>query len=438
MVDQLQAIFASTRRIPASRGILQARTGRSAGLLARPVVLCHLQQEGITLEEVRADVAIIGGGVMGPSVAYHLRTLNLAQDVVVFEQDPLHMHSSTGLSAGGIRQLFSTAANIALARWSVDFYRRFPEVMATAQGPGPDVGFRQNGYLFLLDKANESALLRRADYQQAHGVELERLTPAQVKERYPELATDDLTGGIFGVEAGFLDPYQVMRGFTDKARELGVRFVPEEAVAIEMSQGRVRAVSSANVRVKADVVVNAAGAWAGKVGRLAGVDVPVVPKARQIYICDVPEDRFANYPLTVDPSGFYFRPEAGGRVLCGKAFDDDPEDFVWDWNRGLFQDAIWPDLATRVPMLERLHLGNGWCGLYEVTPDDNAIIGPHPDLGGFQIIAGFSGHGMMQGPAAGLALAEIIAYGAPRSVAVDGLDLARFAEGRLIQEDAVV
>lgn len=411
----------------------------SASLLTTVRVVCHLHREGITLEEVRADVAIIGGGAMGPSVAYHLRTLGLAENVVVFEQDPLHLHSSTGLSAGGIRQLFSTAANIDLARWSVDFYREFAEATATDAGPGPDIGFRQNGYLFLLDPRNEAGLRRRADFQEAHGVQLERLTPDEVRQRYPDMATDDITGGIFGVEAGFLDPYQVMRGLTDKARSLGVRFIPEEVTAIETADGAVRAVQSPNVRVAAPVVVNAAGAWAGLVGHLAGVEVPVVPQARQIYICQAPEDRFGHYPLTVDPSGFYFRPEAGAaRLLCGKALPDDPKDFIFDWNRGFFTDEIWPGLATRVPLLERLHLESGWCGLYEVTPDDNAIIGPHPDLEGFYVIAGFSGHGMMQGPAAGLALAEMIGLGASRSLDVSGLDARRFAEGRLLREDAVI
>ncbi len=438
MVDHLQAMFAPRRGIPSLFGPGRHRRFCPAGLLGGRQVVCHLQREGITLEEVRADVAIVGGGVMGPSVAYHLRRMNLAENVVVFEQDPLHMHSSTGLSAGGIRQLFSSAANIALARWSVAFYRDFQQATATAQGPGPDVGFRRNGYLFLLDGGNEAGLLRRADFQERHGVELERLGVQELQSRFPELATDGLTGAIFGVQDGFLDPYQVMRGFTDKARELGVRFVPEEVLAIKTSDGAVQAVESASLRVMAPVVVDAAGAWAGAVGRLAGVDVPVVPTARQVYVCQVPEDRFGGYPLTVDPSGFYFRPEAGGRILCGKSFPDDPRDFVWDWNRSLFQDAIWPDLATRVPLLERLHLESGWCGLYEVTPDDNAIIGPHPDLKGFFVIAGFSGHGMMQGPAAGLALAEMIGYGESRSIDVAGLDARRFAEGRLLREDAVV
>lgn len=375
---------------------------------------------------------------MGPSVAYHLRALGLAKDICIFEQDSMHLHSSTGLSAGGIRQLFSSAANIALARASVAFYEKFPEHTATAAGPGPDVGFRRNGYLFLLDEGNEEPLLRRAEFQAAHGVELQHLSPRELAGRYPELSTEDLRGAIFGVRDGFLDPYQVMRGFTDKARELGVRFIPERIEAVEVSSGRVTGVRSEGHHVTADVVVNAAGAWAGEVGRMAGVDVPVVPVSRQVYVCAVPEDRFGGYPLTVDPRGLYFRPETGGRLLVGKSFPDDPQEFIWEWQRGLFNEALWPDLAARVPMLEHIRLETGWAGLYEVTPDDNAIIGEHPDLKGFYIIAGFSGHGMMQGPAAGRALAEMIGHGESRTVDVGGLDLARFAEGRPLQEDAVV
>jgi len=401
-------------------------------------VLCQRQREAIALEDVRADVAIIGGGVMGPSVAYHLRRLGLAASVLVFEQDPLHLRSSTGLSAGGIRQLFSSAANIDLARWSVAFYDRFAEEMATSQGPGPDVGFRRNGYLFLADRRNMDALWRRADVQEAQGVALERLTTEDVHARWPELSLAGLTGAVFGKDAGFLDPYQVMRGFTDKARELGVRFVPEQVVAVESEGGRVRAVRSAGVRVRAQAVVDAAGAWAGKVGRLAGVDVPVVPVARQVYVCRASDDVFSGYPLTVDPGGLYFRPEAGGRVLCGKSFPDDPREFSWNWRRELFEDAVWPDLAGRVPALERLRLESGWCGLYEVSPDDNAIIGPHPDLEGFYVLAGFSGHGMMQGPAAGLALAEMIGHGGAQSFDVGALGCDRFAAGRLLREDAVI
>ncbi len=391
------------------------------------------------MENRTVDVAIIGGGVMGPSVAYHLLSQGLCQSVALFEQDPMHMHSSTGLSAGGIRHLFSSAVNIALATFSVRFYEQFAQHMATEAGPGPDVAFRRNGYLFLLDRQNEESLLRRADFQEREGVELERLDRAALKDRFPEIEVGDLQGGVFGVRDGFLDPYQVMRGFTQKAQELGAQFITERAEAVEVEAGCAVAVRSAGWRVAARLaVVNAAGAWAGDVGRMAGVEVPVVPRSRQVYQVIPPSAAFDRYPLTIDPTGFYFRPETGGRVLVGKSFDDDPRDFVWDWKRNLFLDAIWPDLAARVPVMENLRLESGWAGLYEVTPDDNAIIGPHPDLERFYVIAGFSGHGMMQGPAAGLALAERICLGSYRSVDASGLELRRFAEGREYREDAIV
>ncbi len=376
---------------------------------------------------------------MGPSVAYHLLSQGLCESVALFEQDPVHLHSSTGLSAGGIRHLFSSSVNIALAAYSVRFYERFSELMGTGDGLGPDVGFRRNGYLFLLDAANEASLLQRADFQESEGVALERLDRDRLKDRFPELETGDLVGGIFGVRDGFLDPYQVMRGFSQKAQALGAQFIGERAEAIEVEAGRAVAVRSAGWRVQARLaVVDAAGAWAGEVGRMAGVDVPVVPHSRQVYQIVPPSQAFDRYPLTIDPSGFYFRPETGGRVLVGKSFANDAQAFVWDWNRNLFIDAIWPDLASRVPEMENARLESGWAGLYEVTPDDNAIIGPHPDLDHFFVIAGFSGHGMMQGPAAGLALAERIGHGAYRTIDASGLELRRFAEGREYREDAIV
>lgn len=376
---------------------------------------------------------------MGPSVAYHLLSQGLCESVALFEQDPVHMHSSTGLSAGGIRHLFSSAVNIALATYSVKFYEGFSEAMATDGGPGPDVAFRRNGYLFLLTPQNAQALLRRADLQEREGVALERLDASELKKRFPELETADLVGGIFGLRDGFLDPYQVMRGFSQKAQQLGAQFISERAEAIEVEAGRAVAVRSQGWRVGARLaVVDAAGAWAGEVARMAGVEVPVVPQSRQIYQVVPPSSAFDRYPLTIDPSGFYFRPETGGRMLVGKSFADDPREFVWDWKRSLFADVIWPDLAARVPVLENARLESGWAGLYEVTPDDNAIIGPHPDLQQFYVIAGFSGHGMMQGPAAGLALAERIALGSYRTIDASELELQRFAEGRESREDAVV
>lgn len=213
------------------------------------------------MAEDEADVVIIGAGAMGTSVAYHLLISGTVEDVVLFEGDPMHLRSSTGLSAGGIRQLFSSRVNIELARYSVSFYDRFAELMAVGDEPGPDVALRENGYLFLLNPENEAEILRRADIQEAAGVPLERLVPAELGRRFPEFRLDDLTGGILGLGDGFLDPYQVLRGFTRKAEALGARIVPEEALVVERESGRATAVASQSHRVAARVaVVDAAGA----------------------------------------------------------------------------------------------------------------------------------------------------------------------------------
>ena len=382
------------------------------------------------MQERTVDVAIVGGGVMGLSLAYHLLALGLAESVAVFEQDPMHLHSSTGLSAGGVRDLFSTAVNIALAHYSIRFFEEFSARTATGAGAGPEINFRRSGYLFLMNQENEAAFLRRADFQERHGVSLERLDASEVRRRYPEIRTDDLTGAIFGRSDGFLDPYQVMQGLQQKAAALGALFIPERATAIHAADGRASRVDSANWRLTARrAVVDAAGAWGGEVARLAGVEVPVTPVVRQVYVCKAHQDVFQSYPFVGAPSGLYFHPEPGGQLLVGKAFADDAAAFSWDWDRDRFEELLWPELAQRVPLLERMRLAGGWAGLVENTPDLSGVIGEHPDLPGFYLITGFSGLGLMLAPGAGLALAEIIGHGRPESIDVSGLRLERFAEG---------
>ncbi len=376
------------------------------------------------------DVAIVGGGVLGLSAAYHLLTLGVVDTVAVCEQDPLHQRSSTGLSAGGVRDLFSSRVNIELARYSIRFFKEFPVRTATRGGPGPEINFRQQGYLFLMDRQNEEGFLRRADLQETLGVDLERLDARELGRRYPALRTDDLTGAIFGKSDGFLDPYQVMRGLRQKVAELGATFVDEQVVGITVEGGRAAGVRTPGATIAARRgVVDAAGAWGGEVARLAGLDVPVTPVVRQVYLCRPAEDLFGGYPFVGAPGGLYFHPEPGGRLLVGKAMPDDIVGFSWDWDRRRFEDRLWPQLADRVPVLERLRLEGGWAGLVENTPDLSGIIGEHPGLRSFHLLTGFSGLGLMLAPGAGLALAEIVAGGSARSIDVRDLRPGRFAEG---------
>ncbi len=388
------------------------------------------------------DVVIVGGGVMGSAVAYHLLNLGFSGQVAVIERDPVHTKASTGLSAGGIRQQFATAVNVNLSRYSVEFYEHFSERL-TVDGQCPAINFVQAGYLFLANDLNWPELRRRYELQKQLGVEVRLLTPADIAAMVPDISLEGIVGGVFGPRDGFLDPYAVMQGFEQKARALGARYLTDEVTAIRTSGGptpRVTGVGTAtHGDIAADVVVNAAGAWAGELAKTAGVELPVVPLRRQIYICKPPKPLPYQLPMVVDPSGVYFRPETGGRILIGKSREDEPAGFNFQWDRQWFFAEVWPELAQRVPLFETLGLESGWAGLYDENPQDhNAIIGEHPDLKGFYLINGFSGHGMMQGPGAGLALAELILYGEYRTIDVSALSPARFRAGNLVREDAVI
>ncbi|MDI3298298.1 MAG: FAD-dependent oxidoreductase [Bacillota bacterium] len=386
----------------------------------------------------RADVVIIGAGAMGSSLAYHLKASGFAGEVLVVERDLARERSSTGLSAGGVRQQFGTAVNIRLARASVEFYERWQEHMAVG-GEAPDIAFRQQGYLFLADAQLWPVLERRFELQRSLGVEVRKLSPGEIPELLPEVNLEGLAGATYCPRDGFLDPYAVMRGFEGKARELGVRFLEEEVTGVLRAGGRVEGVQlRSGARVEAPVVVDAAGAWAGEVARLAGVELPVAPVRHTIFVARSARRPERPLPFTILPSGLYFREERPGVILLGKSLPEDPEAFDFTADRAPFE-ALWIELAERVPFFEQLRLERLWSGLYEMNKQDaNALIGEHPDLRGFFVIAGFSGHGMMQAPAAGRALAELIRHGRFLTIDVSDLSPARFREGRLVLEEAVI
>ncbi|MDI3318104.1 MAG: FAD-binding oxidoreductase [Bacillota bacterium] len=391
------------------------------------------------MEAVRsADVVIIGAGAMGSSLAYHLKAGGFPGEVLVVERELARERSSTGLSAGGIRQQFGTPVNIRLSRASVEFYERWQEHVAV-EGEAPDIAFRQQGYLFLADARTWPVLERRYEVQRSLGVEVRKLAPAEIPELLPEVNLEGLVGATYCPRDGFLDPYAVMRGFEGKARELGAGFLEDEVTGVLRSGDRVEGVRlRSGARVEAPVVVDAAGAWSAEVARMAGVDLPVVPVRHTIFVARSARQLSRPLPFTILPSGLYFREERPGTILLGKSLPEDPEAFDFTADRSPFEE-LWLELAERVPLFEQLRLEHLWSGLYEMNKEDaNAIIGEHPDLRGFFVIAGFSGHGMMQAPAAGRALAELIQHGRFVTLDVSELSPARFREGRLVLEDAVI
>jgi len=386
-----------------------------------------------------ADVVIVGGGVMGSSVAYHLRAAGFPGRVLVVERDLTYRQASSALSVGGIRQQFGAEINVRIARHTVAFYERFGELMAVGD-ERPDIEFRQRGYLFLADAAGWPALRARAERQRRWGADVELLEGTDVLKIVPDLNPDGIVGASFGPRDGYVDPYGVTQGFARKARALGAAYLEDEVAGVAAAGGRASGVTlRRDGPVAAGAVVNAAGPWAGAVARLAGVELPVGPVRRQVYVGSPARPLGYDLPLVIAPDGLYFRSEPGGRILCGKSFAFDPPAFDFTWRRDLFERELWGPLARRLPVCEEFRLERGWAGLYdENSVDHNAIVGEHPDLRGFYCINGFSGHGFQQAPAVGRGIAELILHDRFTTLDLAPLSPARFRAGRLIVEDAIV
>jgi sarcosine oxidase, subunit beta len=364
-----------------------------------------------------AAVVIIGGGIMGASTAYHLARRGHT-DVVILEKDLL-AQASTGLSAGGIRQQFSHPANIRLSQEAVRVFERFEEVF------GVDMEFRQVGYLFLAQSEDVwQEFLTNVEIQRQFNVPVEALSAEEIRYRWPYLNVDDLRGGTFCAEDGYADPYMAAMGFANAARRLGVHIEEQTRVtAIQIEGGRVRGLETTRGPISAPVVVNVAGPWGGEVASMAGVDLPVRPVRRQVFV----SARFDPIPkpvpmiLDIEPA-FYFRGEGPG-ILMGMSDPDEPPSFNLNWDYS-FMEKVIDKAVQRAPILEDCEINRGWGGLYAITPDDNPIIGALPVAEGLFCAVGFSGHGFQQAPTVGRILSELILDGET------SFDLSPFAHDR--------
>jgi FAD-dependent oxidoreductase domain-containing protein 1 len=384
----------------------------------------------------KADIIIVGGGVMGSSTAYSLRMNGFEGSILVFEKDSTYEFSSTARSAGGFRQLYSTAINIQLSRYSLHVYKGFAEKMAL-DGEPAEIDFKQRGYLFLATESMIPYFEKQLTIQHKYGVPSELLSPQELLSIIPELEISDLAGGLYCHEDGYLDPYSVMQAYRKNAQSLGVVYISEEVESLLMEKDKITGVRLTNGSVySAPIVINCAGAWGAALSEEIGLPVPVVPLKRQMYVFDTSEPLEEKLPLTIDPSGVYFRHE-GEKVVAGFSDDCKPGiDFAW--KRSSFE-KLWPILAHRVPNFERLKLESGWAGLYDYnTQDQNAIIGEHPLMKGYYMALGFSGHGMQQAPGVGQGLAELICKGGYETIDLTPLRVERFAENDLVLEDAIV
>nr|WP_259295152.1 FAD-binding oxidoreductase [Paraburkholderia sp. DHOC27] len=388
-----------------------------------------------------SKVVIVGGGVIGSSIAYFLRASDPTVSVTVIERDPTYARSSSALSAASIRQQFSTPLSIQMSLFGIEFLRSIGERLEI-DGVKPSIDLHEGGYLFLATAAGEATLRENHALQTSLGADISLLNQTNLQTRFPWLNTGDLVAGAYGESGeGWFDGYGLVQALRKKAQALGARYVADEVQALQRDGARVTEVVTASGDTYAcDVVVNAAGAWSRKVAQMVGIDIPVFARRRSIFNVTSPA-RLERCPLLIDPTGVYFRPE-GKSFICGTSPDasNDPDDLPLDEvDHALFDEVIWPTLAHRVPQFEALRVQNCWSGYYEYNVlDQNAIIGHHPEVDNCIFANGFSGHGLQQGPATGRGVSELILHGQYRTLDLSSLSFERVLENRPIVEKNVV
>ncbi len=387
------------------------------------------------------DVVIVGGGVIGSSIAYFLTaSSDFTGRVLVVEKDPRYVACSTTLSVGGIRQQFSTAENIRMSMFSAEFLRNVDEHLGV-DDHGVDVSFVEAGYLFLATEKGWSTLQSNHRRQRDLGADVALLSLKQLTHRFPWLHVDDLAGGSLGLSGeGWIDPHALLHGFRRKAEQLGAKYVHDEVIGIDRAASKINSVRLAGgQRVACHALVNAAGPHATEIASMVGVDLPVRPRKRQVFVIACREP-LPHCPMVIDPTGLYFRPE-GEHYVCGIAppTDEDPDTLDDTVDTDLFEQRLWPMLAHRAEAFASSRCINAWAGHYAVnTFDQNAILGFHPDVENLALANGFSGHGLQQSPAVGRAISELITFGEYRSLDLSRLSFDRFARNRPIRERNVV
>ncbi|RWC40361.1 MAG: FAD-binding oxidoreductase [Mesorhizobium sp.] len=388
---------------------------------------------------MRYDIVIIGGAIVGSSVAYYLREEGFSGSIALIERDPQFAHAATTLSMASIRQQFSIPENIRLSQFTLKLFRRLKETF----GADADIGFREGGYLILAGEDGLPILKANHEAQMAEGADIVLEDADQLVRRFPWLSAEGITAGAYGrTGEGWFDAHAMLTLFRKALRDKKIDFITASVTAIARDGNRVTGVSLDNGEtLEAGIVVNTAGPNAGKVAALAGLALPVEPRKRNVFVFEARE-KYADMPLLVDPSGIYVRPE-GSVYLTGGAEPEENDgpaasgDFEVDWP--LFEEVIWPVLATRIPAFEAIKPTRAWAGHYDYnTLDQNAVIGPHPEVGNFLFANGFSGHGLQQAPAVGKALAELIVHGGYRTVDCSAFGYGRVAEGRAFRELNVI
>ncbi len=379
------------------------------------------------------DVIIIGGGIMGSSTAYHLMMADPSLKVIVIEKDLGYEKASTALSMVNARIQFSLKENVQISQYAFKILENFEDEMAV-EGVKPAIFYRREGNLFLYDKKMEPAARKAFQMQKDLGCAIEWWSPEKIRQKYPIYENlNGIVGGTFGSEDGHFDAYAVLMGYKACAKSMGAQFLQDEVVEL-LTNGKKDQAMDAIGGVKTILgetffsshIVNCSGAWAARLVKTIGIELPVNPVKRQVFAVTPKFKPDGPLPLTVLPSGFYFRTETGGLLLLGKSMEEDPTGFDFTWEDDRFE-LLWGELYDFAPVFESLKLIKGWAGLYAVnTLDANAILGEWPELKGFYLANGFSGHGLQQGPAVGRYMTELILKKKPV------LDLSIFSPERVV------
>ena len=376
-------------------------------------------------------VVIVGGAIMGSSLAWWLTELGHPPDrVTVVERDPTYAACATAFSNSCIRQQFGNPLNVAVSRFGVEFIRQFPARMADDRVP--PIHLHPFGYLYLAGDEAQADRLRRAQaVQAAAGAATRLLTPDEIAATWPFM---DVGGIVLGshnpVDEGYFDGTTMFEWWRRIARERGVAYLHGEVTGVDVAGGAVRSVRLADgSRLPADIVVDAAGTRGARVARMAGLDLPVEPRKRYTWVFEAARPLDRDLPLTIDPSGVHVRQDGPGTYLAGATPAEDPgvapDDFAGAWE--IWEEFVWPAVAARIPAFEEIRVVQSWVGHYDLnTFDHNAIVGADPELPGYYVLNGFSGHGLQQSPAMGRGMAELLVHGAYRT-----LDLTPFGPGRI-------
>jgi glycine/D-amino acid oxidase-like deaminating enzyme len=374
------------------------------------------------------DVVIVGGGVVGSASAHYLRKNGFKGSIALIEKDTSWAQGCTARSVGGLRQQFSTPENIHLSKFGVTLVKNLQQEF----GPDADIGFKEQGYLICASPEGLPILAENHAVQIANGADNVLLRGDELAARFPWLVTEGIAAGCFGLSGeGWVDPYMFAALFRKSAIAKGVELIQGEVMGVTREGQRITGVTLASGEpISCGTLVNAAGTGAGALAAMAGIDLPVGPRKRYVYVLDCPAATEALHkaPLTVIPGGVYFRPE-GRNFLAGLSPEEhqEPDNLDWEVDHTWFEENIWPALAERVPLFEAIKVISAWVGHYDYNAlDQNAVIGPHPEVTNFLFANGFSGHGLQQGPAAGNAISELVIDGRYKTI-----DLARFGFDRI-------